>query len=81
MIPVRTDTTNCILKGPTEDVQDLPVTRFTVNGTIPAVESCWALTPEELKQVIKSGNIYFSVYGNTHPPIYIGTESIAGGGE
>lgn len=78
MIPVKTDTTNCILKGPTPDVMDLPVTRYETEKGIPAVESCWQLSEEEIREVIRSGKIYFSAWGQTHPPICLSTEPFTG---
>ena len=81
MKPIRTSTTNCILVGQTEDVLALPVTRFELsNGItakgISAVQSCWQLSREELKEVNETGKIYFSTYGNTHPPICLSCTSI-----
>ena len=73
MIPVKTGTTNCILKGPSPDVMDLPVTRYQWNDNTSAVQSCWQLSDDEIQEVIKTGKIYFSVWGNTHPPICLST--------
>lgn len=69
MKPIRTNTTNCILKGNSDNVDDLPVTRFKYADDTPAVESCWQLSKEEIKQVVKTGKLYFLCLGNTHPPI------------
>lgn len=79
MIPVRTETTNCILIGSSPDVIDLPVTQFRWNESVPAVQSCWQLSDDELQEVIKTGKIYFSVWGNTHPPICLSTSSFVEG--
>ena len=79
MIPVKTATVNCILKGPTPDVMDLPVTRFKLSNGAPVIESCWQLSEEEIKTIIETGKIYFNIYGSTHPPILLSTESIVGG--
>jgi hypothetical protein len=80
MKPVRTDKTNCILKGPEgSNVMDLPITRYTIPGGTPAVESCWKLSKRDLDMINKTGKLYFSIYGLTHPPIYIGVDSISGG--
>jgi len=73
MIPVKTETTNCILKGTAPDVMDLPVTRFQFDNGVPAVQSCWELSPGELEVIRKTGKMYFSIYGNTHPPICLST--------
>lgn len=69
MKPIITNTTNCILKGTSEDVQDLPVTRLEYRDGTHAVESCWELSKEEISQVVKTGKLYFLCLGNTHPPI------------
>ena len=81
MKPIETSTTNCILKGPSPDVMDLPVTRINFEDGISVVESCWQLSEEELKEIIQSGKIYFSVWGTTHPPICLRVEPFAKGVE
>lgn len=79
MIPIETNTTNCILKGSTPEVMDLPVTRYQTEDGFYAVQSCWQLSDEELQEVINSGKIFFAIYGSTHPPICISTEPIVKG--
>ena len=37
--------------------------------------SCWKLTKEELEQINKTGIIWFSVMGQSQPPIWLGTEN------
>jgi len=73
MNAVRTNTTNCILKG-TGDVQDLPVTRLEYQDKTIAVESCWELTKEEIKKINKTGKVYFLCLSYTHPPICLKVE-------
>jgi hypothetical protein len=41
------------------------------DGSVRSV-SCWELQPDELQEVIRSGKVYLSVYGN-HPPVYVGS--------
>jgi hypothetical protein len=79
MIPIKTEMTNSTLKGPSPDVMDLPVTRFQYADDIPGVESCWQLSREEILKVVETGKIYFDIWGSTHPPILLSTESILGG--
>ena len=79
MIPIKTETTNCIMKGPSPDVMDLPVTRYNYSDNISGVESCWQLSEEEILKVVETGKIYFNIWGSTHPPILLSTESILGG--
>ena len=37
--------------------------------------SCWKLTKEELEQINKTGVIWFSVMGQSQPPVWLGTEN------
>lgn len=70
MKPILTDTSNLVLKGPKgSDVMDLPVTLITYGDGQKGVESCWQLSPEELEEVKRTGNIYFICMAPTHPPI------------
>lgn len=75
MKPVQTETCNSIytLKG----CNDLPVTRYTnsTNGE-EGVESCWELSPDEIKQVQETGKVYLYIQGSAVPPILLTTESM-----
>jgi hypothetical protein len=81
MKPIKTSTTNCILKGTTPDVMDLPVSRFDIGKGITAVQSCWQLDEKELEKINKTGKVYFSSYGETHPPICLSVEPMCKEGE
>lgn len=78
MKPVKTESTNSILKAPegSDNVIDLPITRLKFNDGLNAVESCWELSKEELEKVKENGKIYFVCMGVTHPPILLSTESL-----
>ena len=66
MHPVSFPEQNDTLGGGGE-VDDLPIFR---DGT--QIISCWALTPEELGEIIATGRIYLCVLSpSTHPPIKI----------
>ena len=74
MKPVRTETTNAVYT--LEGCQDLPVTRYTNDANLETgVESCWELTPDEIKQVQETGKIYLYIQGNVVPPV-LTTESM-----
>lgn len=75
MKAVKTATTNGVLKGNSDNVFDLPVTNLTYSDGVPAVESCWELSPEEIEEVKRTGRIYFICFGRTHPPIMLDTHS------
>lgn len=50
MKPIKTETCNAVYT--LEGCQDLPVTRYINDGNDEVgVESCWELTPEEIKQI------------------------------
>jgi len=79
MKPIKTESTNSILKPPEGDKTtiELPITRLISPEGFPAVESCWELSKEELEEINKTGRIYFICMGKTHPPILLSTESLA----
>ena len=74
MKPIKTETCNAVytLKG----CHDLPVTKYTNAATNePGVESCWELTPDEIKRVQETGKIYLYIQGEGIPPVLLTTES------
>lgn len=75
MKPIETETTNAVYT--LEGCNDLPVTKYTnVDNKEEGVESCWELTPEEIKQVTKTGRIYLYIQGQVIPPVLLTTESM-----
>lgn len=75
MKPVRTETTNAVYT--LEGCNDLPVTKYTnVDNREEGVESCWELTPEEIKQVQETGKVYLYIQGQIVPPVLLTTESM-----
>ena len=38
-------------------------------GAVPAVVSCWKLTPDELEEVNRTGRVWLYVVGRTMPPV------------
>ena len=75
MKPIKTKTTNCILKGHGVGVEDLPVTKINYTDGIKAVESCWKMNFKERLAALLTGRIYFVCLGETHPPIYLAAKS------
>ena len=74
MKPVQTETCNAVYT--LEGCQDLPVTRYTNDANLETgVESCWELTPDEIKQVQETGKIYLYIQGNVVLPVLLTTES------
>ena len=75
MKPVKTETCNAVytLKG----CHDLPVTKYVnANNNEEGIESCWELTPEEIKQIQETGKVYLYIQGNVVPPVLLTTESM-----
>ena len=74
MKSIETKTTNAVYT--LEGCNDLPVTKYVnaENGEC-GVESCWELTPEEIKQIQETGKIYLYIQGSIVPPVLITTES------
>lgn len=74
MKPIETETSNAVYT--LEGCQDLPVTKYINEATNESgVESCWELTPEEIKQIQETGKIYLYIQGNVVPPVLLTTES------
>lgn len=75
MKPVRTDTCNAVYT--LEGCQDLPVTKYTNadNGEM-CVESCWELTPDEIKQIQETDKVYLYIQGSIVSPVLLTTESM-----
>lgn len=57
-------------KGQEETCNDLHVFR---NRRM--VVSCWQLDAAELEEIARTGCVYLSVAGPTHPPLYVATET------
>ena len=72
-IPVAFPGSNAVLGPPpgSENIEPLPIFR---NGT--CCVSAWELTEEELAEIVKTKRVFLSVFfGNTQPPVYVGSES------
>lgn len=79
MKPIETEHTNSILKvppGQENEVMDLHITRLNFGDGTRGVESCCKLSKEELDEVMRTGRIYFTCMGDTHPPIPLTTKSL-----
>ena len=66
-----------MLKAPpgADNVSDLSIARLVFDNNIPAVESCWEISAEELEIIMKTKKIYFTCLGQTHPPVTLTAES------
>jgi hypothetical protein len=70
--PIKFDGANALLAAPSgaENVDGLPVFR---NGI--CCVSCWALSPDEVAEIARTGRIFITVLaGKTQPPVFAGGE-------
>ena len=73
MKPIATETCNAVYT--LEGCNDLPVTKYlNANNQEEGVESCWQLTPDEIKTIQDTGRIYLYIQGDTVPPVLLTTE-------
>lgn len=74
MKPIKIETCNAVYT--LEGCNDLPVTKYINEATNEeGVESCWELTPDEIKQIQETGKVYLYIQGNVVPPVLLTTES------
>lgn len=67
--------TNKTLLGNGDSVRHM---RIFNNGMLSI--SCWELSAEEKNEVMRSGQVFLSVFfGPTSPPVYVGSESMVRG--
>ena len=68
---------NLVLRAPTPEdaaagtVYDLHVHRYRDLDGQPHVLSKWQLSADELEEVKRTGVIWFSCWGQTHPPMWL----------
>jgi len=70
---INFDGANTILRAPAGQEETCNNLHIFRNRRM--VVSCWQLEPHELEEVARTGRIYLSVAGPTHPPLYIATET------
>ena len=73
MNAVITENTNTTFVA--EGCGDLPATRFRYADGVPAIETCWELSPEDLAEVNRTGKVYLRIFGTEHPPVYVDVKS------
>jgi hypothetical protein len=74
--PVTFPEANAVLTGSPEDraagtVLDLPIHRCRDLDGAHHVVSCWELDNEEWAEVARTGRIWLTSWGQTHPPIAV----------
>lgn len=53
----------------------LPIRDTTAMG-IPCMQSMWKPDADELQHIMNGGHIVLTVYGDGHPPVWLGVESV-----
>lgn len=69
MLMASIEGANCLMKGDGDKVADLRVIR-----TEDTFISAWTPTPDELKALNSGAPVYLFIYGNSHPPVYVGVK-------
>ena len=72
MLIVSIEGANFLLKGDGDTVADLRVIRTEDGRFI----SAWMPTPDELVRLNAGEPVYLSVWGNVHPPVYVGVKGL-----
>lgn len=78
--PVEFKDQNDLLKSPEDmvDCDDLPICRcFDYTGRDLTV-SCWELTEEDIKELIRTRKLFLWAWGRTHPPISVSAMAPSG---
>lgn len=51
-----------------DQCEPLAIKRVVTPDGIPCVVSCWKATQEELDEIVRTGRVWLTVWGNTMPP-------------
>jgi hypothetical protein len=57
-----------------EDCGDLHVYKTVTSlsmGSVPCILSCWEISEEDLKEIIKTKRIWLGILGNGMPPVWL----------
>lgn len=64
---------NKTLRAPNGHEGHIADLRVFTNGFVTV--SCWELDPADLREVLRTGKIFLSVFsGDSQPPVFLGTE-------
>ncbi len=73
-VPQKFPQSNVTLGPPSgmtlEDCNELSACRSTHDGH-PTIVSCWKLSPQELTEISKTGQVWLVVWGRNHPPVCV----------
>lgn len=72
--PADFDESNGVLGRPEgmsdDECEALSVAHCVQNGA-PVVVSCWKLTPDELREINRTGRVWLGILGQTMPPAWV----------
>lgn len=71
MLMASIEGANCVMKGNGDTVADLRVIRTEDGRFI----SAWQPTPDELRLLNQGKSVLLHIFGNSHPPVYLGVET------
>lgn len=52
--------------------------RCTVNGLVPAMETAWHPTPDEIARIVAGAPVVLRVLGDQHPPVSVDVGEVPG---
>lgn len=58
-------------------VRDVTV-HCTVNGLVPAMETAWHPTPDEIARIVAGAPVVLRVLGDEHPPVSLDVGEVPG---
>lgn len=74
-LPLDFAGTNVVMTAPRGEEDNVSAVRAFRNER--CCVTCWTFSPEEMEEIVRTGRVYLSVYGNGGmPPVYIGAESV-----
>ena len=67
--------------GKAQGFLGLPIRDALVNdrvlGQVPAMQSAWEPTPDELDMLVAGGSVVITILGQTPPPMMVSVEAVA----
>lgn len=59
-----------------DEVTPLPICDTHDSMGRPMVMSVWELSDADIEALVRDRKLYFSMWGKTHPPIYLSTQNL-----
>jgi hypothetical protein len=80
MRPTQHPSNNSLLRAApgarVEQCRPVAITKVMYQNGLPGVESYWQPSAAEREAIAAGALVRFSVWGETHPPVYLGVDGI-----